>query len=852
MMDADKIIQADSASPSTSPVDLPGELPGLEQTLAPSEPLAPSGGQPHLSGVTRQRRDLAFAVVALRSGLINMRDLGNATRSWTAYGNSSLADHLVSSEVLDAAQRADVDRQAAMLVTRIVNEEQATGDEGSSISDSTWTRRDRFWMSRLDPNGKVSRMLGMGDNATLSASEMEERQISVRYTLLRKLGQGGLGVVWLARDQSLNRYVAVKEINRRVSPDDPALLHFRREAEITGRLEHPGIVPIHQYGEDSRTGNSFYVMRFLGRRTLQDAIIEYHERREAQNDDSMMLHRLLMALVSACRAVGHAHSKKIVHRDLKPENIALDEFGQVTLLDWGLAKVNDATGMYEVSGNPEPGDLHSVGSTQMGAVLGTPLYMSPEQAAGRLDEVDEISDVFGLGGILYAILTGLAPHQRTIDGDGSIGHQSDVLTKIMSGAIAPPKSVVPGTSAELSAVCMKALSPKRYLRYRSAEELANDIECCIAGKQVTAYHPTFRQRVVRRMSEHPTVTQAILLTMSLLLLGGTAITYTAHQGQVELTKSRYAAVQVFVRELDLNLDFESRGLVRNLHFVTELPLMKELVKFQQQLIPSDKTEEDGRSNADAGADAQFDPSGLRGTAGLDRVDRNGFERHGPEVWLDRQSELYDGLLLANPSYLKAVTCVTDGDEAIHEIVRTERSMALRPVRRVPRKQLTTIPSRCTTSCIKSPSELRPDEVLLVTNNLLKDHVPVKSNSPLVISGVMAVFDEDGDFFGINAIELDLRHRLEQMLVEVAPEHVAVAVTDMEGHVVMQFEDGRVTSVDHRLSILDSFPQLEGFFSPDCLVNEQGDGRTVLARRVRLGSAASKAEIGIVVHIRPNE
>jgi serine/threonine protein kinase len=179
----------------------------------------------------------------------------------------------------------------------------------------------------VNPDERVASLLGLSGGTMMQPGVVEDRRIGARYTLLRRLGQGGLGTVWLARDENLKRYVAVKELNDKCRSHDASLEHFRREAEITGRLEHPGIVPIYQFGVDEKSGKAFYAMRFLGRRTLQDAIDEYHERCETGCENRVLLHRLLAAFVSVCHSVGHAHAQKIVHRDLKPTNVALDEFG---------------------------------------------------------------------------------------------------------------------------------------------------------------------------------------------------------------------------------------------------------------------------------------------------------------------------------------------------------------------------------------------------------------------------------------------------------------------------------------------------------------------------------------------
>ena len=799
----------------------------------------------------KQYRDLAFAVALLKSGAANLRALAGATEGWTTFGNIDLSDHLLSTHTITQHQKEHAERHSHRTLAALDAGETPSGPRHSASS------RERLDLAQLDQDGKVAKLLGMADASVMADEDVEDRQVASRYTLLRKLGQGGLGVVWLARDQNLQRYVAVKEISREVDQGDPALVHFRREAEITGRLEHPGIVPVYQYGEDPATGKSFYAMRFLGKKTLQDAIDEYHERREVGNADPMMLHRLLSALISVCHAMAHAHSKDVVHRDLKPENVALDEFGQVTLLDWGLAKVNDATGMYDVNGRTEPGDLHSAGSTQVGRVLGTPLYMAPEQAAGRLDEVDELTDGFALGGILYAILTGLAPHQTAIETASSHEQRTDIMSTIVSGRITPPREVVPSVPPELNAVCMKALSAKRYLRYESAEALSEEIQRFMAGSPVDAYRPPWKHRLRRWMANHPTLTQTLLLLASLLLISTAAVGLTIRQARMTVQQERYASLQELVRELEVHLAFETQNMIRNLQFMSELPLMDAIVISQQRAgdieFPTDAV-------TNAADDPGTEDSSLRRESAIAYSDAFGhlapaeiraMSQISPEEWLNRQGNVFDGLLRANPAYLVAVVCRRNDDGSLGELVRSERVAAGRTVYRVPPKQLTQgIAAATAPEEAQVLQSMRPGEVVLITNDQLSEDIPTNSRSPLVLSGVQPIFASDGDLFGLNIIELDLRTRLQDLFAMVGPDNVHTCVTDAHGHVVLRSDDRRWALADGT-SITETFPQLTPFFATPSLAKDNarqefGDGRTIFARRVHLGDS-SKAQIGIVAY-----
>lgn len=305
---------------------------------------------------------------------------------------------------------------------------------------------------------------------------------TVRFKRTKKIGEGGLGIVWLAQDQRLNRMVAIKQLKDVTLESPAARSRFHREAAITGRLEHPNIVPLYFYGDERGSGAPFYSMRFVGKRTLAQAIEEHHDRVEAGQADRILgMHRLLSAFLDVCQAIAYAHSRGVVHRDLKPDNIALDNFGQVIVLDWGLAKLlEDGELMQQITISSCEND-GLLGSTMANDVVGTPLYMAPEQARGDHDVVNRSTDVYGLGAVLFAILTGQAAHEETIR------QNKDATIKEVLGIIADRNApdvleAKPDTPKELSAICRRAMDPKQHLRYESVDDLAAAVERWMAGQ----------------------------------------------------------------------------------------------------------------------------------------------------------------------------------------------------------------------------------------------------------------------------------------------------------------------------------------------------------------------------------
>jgi serine/threonine protein kinase len=278
-----------------------------------------------------------------------------------------------------------------------------------------------------------------------------------RYEVLEKIGQGGMGSVFLAHDRELDRPVALKVLNA-AAGNAEAKARIIAEARITAKLEHPSIVPVHDAGV-LPDGRFYYAMKLVRGKRLDEQL---HAMKEVPER--------LQLFQKICDAVAFAHAHGFIHRDLKPQNIMLGPFGEVLVLDWGVAKQIGAKQSTPVNGS----DADLAGSqTASGTVIGTPGYMAPEQARGGAD-LDERADVYALGAILYFLLTGRAPVSASLPLDAGT-------------ELTPPRRFDPTIPRPLDAVCQKALSADRARRYSSASELAAEVADFLAGRRVRAY-----------------------------------------------------------------------------------------------------------------------------------------------------------------------------------------------------------------------------------------------------------------------------------------------------------------------------------------------------------------------------
>lgn len=328
-----------------------------------------------------------------------------------------------------------------------------------------------------------------------------------RFRILRPHARGGLGEVFVAQDSELPREVALKQIQSHLAHDPMCRERFVREAEITGGLEHPGIVPVYGLGTYP-DGRPYYAMRFIRGQTLKETIAQFHAAGDSSRHlsaRSVELRRLLGHLLEACRAMEYAHSRGVVHRDLKPSNIMVGKYGETLVVDWGLAKAagkEDLAARGGLSCEPvlQPRSGSTAEPTAMGKALGTPAYMSPEQAAGRIDLVGVRSDVYSLGATLYEILTGRAP----VQGDSV----DELLRRAERGDFPPPMAVKPGVRRCLQSICLKAMAREPAGRYPSAALLAADLERWLADEPIAAHRDRLPERVDRLLWRHRAWAQA--------------------------------------------------------------------------------------------------------------------------------------------------------------------------------------------------------------------------------------------------------------------------------------------------------------------------------------------------------
>ncbi len=351
-----------------------------------------------------------------------------------------------------------------------------------------------------------------------------------------EIGRGGIGRVLIAFDQHLGRKIAIKELlpakvgdsldevflspapSDTKSPDEEepkrsrqraknTVARFLREARVTGQLGHPSIVPVYELGRKS-DGTLYYTMKVVHGRTLAQALDQCKDLKQRLG--------LLTHFIDLCQAIAYAHSRGVVHRDIKPANVMVGEFGETVVLDWGLAKVR---GIKDIRSTELEKDIEmlrgcGVGQTVDGTAIGTPAYMSPEQAAGDVKAMDERSDIWSLGAVLYRILTGRPP----FTGETPF----EIMLEVQRKEITAVREICSDAPAELSSICAKALNRDRNKRYRGAKDLADDVNAYLTGGRVAAYEYNIGDLLTKWISKHRIPVTTALVSLLLLITIGIA------------------------------------------------------------------------------------------------------------------------------------------------------------------------------------------------------------------------------------------------------------------------------------------------------------------------------------------
>ena len=355
-------------------------------------------------------RNLLFGLLALQNGLIDQVQLVAAFQAWTRDKARSLADQLVARGDLDPDACAGLEAIVALHVKKHGDVEHSL----AAVPANHSTRARLAALGEPEIEATLARVTRSQNGHATEADDDPDRTSTLsvgaatgdgqRFRLLRPHARGGLGEVFVALDAELHREVALKQILEKHVDDPVSRRRFVAEAEITGGLEHPGVVPVYGLGTYG-DGRPYYAMRFIRGDSHKEAIEHFHRDDALKSDPgrrSLEWRKLLRRFLDVCNAVDYAHSRGVIHRDLKPANIIVGRHGETLVVDWGLAKV---VGRADPSVGEQTIAPSSSGSSETlpGSALGTPAYMSPEQAGGKLDRLGPRSDVYSLGATLYCL-----------------------------------------------------------------------------------------------------------------------------------------------------------------------------------------------------------------------------------------------------------------------------------------------------------------------------------------------------------------------------------------------------------------------------------------------------------------
>jgi eukaryotic-like serine/threonine-protein kinase len=470
-----------------------------------------------------------LGLLAYQTGLIDESTMVAAFGAWMHDKARPLSQTLQELGALDAPR-------LALLEGLLAEHLKLHGGVAASLAALPAGQSTRERLERLaDPEltatlAQVSSATGAPATFTISTTVAADQ----RFRVLRPHARGGLGAVFVAMDRELNREVALKQILDHHADDPTSRSRFVIEAEITGGLEHPGIVPVYGLGTYG-DGRPFYAMRFVRGDSLKEAIERFHgpdpaDSREGTTRD-LELRRLLRRFTDVCNAIEYAHSRGVVHRDIKPGNVIVGKYGETLVVDWGLAKplLNTEPTAAGAERPLTPASASGSAETLPGSAMGTPAYMSPEQAAGDLERLGTRSDVYSLGATLYCLLTG----KPAFEGDDVI----ELLRKVGAGDFPPPRHCDPTIDPALEAICLRAMATAPENRYPSCRALADEVERWTGDEPVEAYREPIARRARRWAKRNRTAVSAAIAALVAGVVGLLAVAAVQATSNAALRKA---------------------------------------------------------------------------------------------------------------------------------------------------------------------------------------------------------------------------------------------------------------------------------------------------------------------------
>jgi serine/threonine protein kinase/WD40 repeat protein len=492
----------------------------------------------HESDDMENRRDVLFGLAAVSSGKVTPIAIQQAVQVVGKNSSKDIGEWLVKEGHLSAEEISDINAAVELRLS------ENDSDLRHSLNDMTQSRDgqsvlDIFDCTNLEmlapPHPEASLPFALEDVPSVP-------ETPGRYHSAREHARGGVGRIYLVHDAHLGRDVIRKELlgdsthaaddtqqktaSAIANPGAPLQARFLQEAKITSQLEHPSIVSVHELGRRD-DGTLYYTMKYVRGRTFDQAIKDARTLRDRL--------ALLSHFMDLCQAVAYAHSKGIIHRDIKPGNVMVGQFGETVVIDWGLAKTRSRSdihrdGMTETTQAFQDGDSEDIMKTAYGRIMGTPVYMAPEQAKGQIDRVDERSDVYALGAVLYSLLTSHAPFEGN--------SVQDVLHKVIhKDPVAIPVHE-PEAPIDLTAICKRAMAKDPASRYQSAKELAEEIDRFQSGALVQAYEYSLSEYMRRLISQYKAIVSTAAGAVLLLFALWGIYSYRLVQTNAELEVAR--------------------------------------------------------------------------------------------------------------------------------------------------------------------------------------------------------------------------------------------------------------------------------------------------------------------------